>query len=49
MNIQETVQKQKLYFQKGNTFPVSSRIKALKALLAAVNAWEDKILAAHRT
>ncbi len=49
MNIQETVQKQKLYFQKGNTFPVSSRIKALKALLAAVNAWEDKILAALRS
>ena len=46
MNITELLEKQRAYFQSGETLPVSFRIAMLKKLYAAVRAYETEIATA---
>ena len=46
MNITELLEKQRAYFQSGETLPVSFRIAMLKKLYATVRAYETEIAAA---
>ena len=46
MKIEEILQRQRIFFQTGATLDVNFRIRNLKKLLAAVNAYESEIAAA---
>ena len=48
MNVTELLEKQRAYFQTGETLPVSFRLAMLKRLYAAVRTYEPEIAAALR-